>query len=104
MMSYFESIKKGLEEALDYEQGRGNARRIKKTVKPIEHYSAEEVRQIRINADLSQALFAQFMGVSKKTVEAWEAGRNTPNGTARRMLYLIKNDPAFPHKSKIISE
>lgn len=103
-MNCFESIKKGLEEAIDYEEGKGKARRIKKSVKPLEHYSAEEVRQIRTNADLSQALFAQFMGVSKKTVEAWEAGRNTPNGTAQRMLDLVKRDPDFPHKSKIINE
>ena len=42
------------------------------------------------------------MGVSVKTVEAWEAGRNTPNGTACRMLAITKANPAFPSEMKIV--
>ena len=39
--------------------------------------------------DLTQSLLAKFLCVSKKTVEAWESGRNQPNGPSRRLLELL---------------
>ena len=47
--------------------------------------------------------FAQYMGVSVKTVEAWEAGRNHPEGAACRLLALTKKDPQFPIKTGIVA-
>jgi putative transcriptional regulator len=32
------------------------------------------------------------MGVSKKTVEAWEGGRTHPNGTAFRLLDVLSSN------------
>lgn len=43
------------------------------------------------------------MGVSIKTVEAWEAGRNHPDGAACRLLYLTQKDPSFPVSSGIVT-
>ena len=37
-------------------------------------------------------LFSEFMGVSVKTVEAWESGRNIPMGPASRVLDLLSED------------
>lgn len=34
--------------------------------------------------------FAFVFGVSPKTVEAWESGRNVPRGTAQRFLQVIR--------------
>jgi len=44
------------------------------------------------------------MGVSVKTVEAWESGRNHPNGTACRMLALTRKDPDLPFTSGVLSQ
>lgn len=101
-MGVFDKIKTGLEEAIAYEQGTLEAQTTKLTVKPVSHYDAEEIKSIRINAGMTQAIFAEFMGVSVKTVEAWEAGRNHPIGSACRLLYLTKADPAFPQKAGIL--
>ena len=101
-MGVFDKIKTGLEEAIAYEQGTLEARATKLTVEPVCHYDAKEIKDIRINAGMTQAVFAQFMGVSVKTVEAWEAGRNHPMGSACRLLYLTKTDPAFPQKAGIL--
>jgi putative transcriptional regulator len=47
---------------------------------------------IRQNLRLPQRAFAKLCGVSDKTVEAWESGRNAPNGSARRLFELIEKD------------
>ncbi len=98
----FDKIRIGLEEAIAYERGALEAQTRKMTVQPVSHYDASEIRSIRVNAGMTQAVFAEFMGVSVKTVEAWEAGRNHPIGSACRLLYLTKTDPAFPQKTGIL--
>ena len=40
-------------------------------------------------------MFAAVIGVSTKTVEAWETGTNRPIGPARRMLSLIRINPGI---------
>ena len=67
-------------------------------------FSLGEIKEIGNSTGLTQVLFAKYMGVSVKTVEAWEAGRNRPEGTACRLLTLTRKDPAFPLKSGIVSE
>jgi putative transcriptional regulator len=104
MTSLFEDIKIGLEQAIEYEKGNLKANTVKLKMKPLTDFSAKEVREIRIRTNLSQASFAKLFGVSKKTVEAWEAGRNIPNGTAKRFLELLHEDPNFPKKVGIITE
>lgn len=63
------------------------------TIRPLADFTREEVKEIRPDTGLSQALFALALGVSSKTVEAWESGRNTPNGPSKRLLQLIKEKP-----------
>lgn len=72
------------------------------TAAPLPTYSAVEIKEIRNKLQMTQAVFALFMGVSKKTVEAWEAGQNTPSGAALRLLFLADNDPNLPERYGII--
>jgi len=102
MMSVFDEIKIGLNQAIEYEKGNLKATSRIITISPVEEFTANEIKSIRKNAGLTQILFAKFLGVSLKTVEAWEAGRNQPNGSACRMLALTKKDPQFPRTSGII--
>lgn len=102
-MNVFESIMTGLQEAADHEEGRINAKTVKLNVAPIPDISSEEIRAIRCSAGLTQSLFAEVLGVSVKTVEAWEHGTNKPIGPARRMLSLIRSDPKFISKYNIIN-
>lgn len=102
-MSEFELIKRGLEEAIACEQGELAARKTRVTVAPPEAWSADAVRDIRIQSGMTQRVFADVIGVNIKTVEAWEAGRNTPAGPASRMLSLLKHDPSLPEKMSIIA-
>ncbi len=101
-MSVFDKIKTGLEEAIAYEQGTLEAKTTKMSVVPVDRYEAAEIKTIRKNTGLTQVVFAKYMGVSVKTVEAWEAGRNHPEGAACRLLALTKADPEFPIKAGIV--
>ena len=56
---------------------------------PIKQYSGPEVRKIRMKNNLTLNLLASYLGVSKKTVEAWEAGKNHPAGPASRLLEML---------------
>ena len=38
---------------------------------------------------MTQSVFAIYMGVSKKTVEAWECGRTHPTGPVFRLLDIL---------------
>jgi putative transcriptional regulator len=94
-MNVYESIMQGLTEAVDYQQGKITARKTKLTVKPVSTFNNNDIKRIRQKTGLSQVMFAGSLGVSSKTVEAWESGRNKPEGTARRLLEVVRDDPGF---------
>jgi putative transcriptional regulator len=102
-MDVYKSIVTGLNEAVGYEKGIVTARVAKCTVNPVPDFSAQEIKRLRNTMQMTQATFAAVMGVSTKTVEAWEVGTNRPIGTARRMLSMLKADPQLPAKYNIVS-
>ena len=99
-----QSIIQGLKEAVAFEKnGTLSGARVRQiAIKPLSHYKNREIKRIRESLKLTQRSFALLMGVSIKTVEAWENGRNEPNGTAQRMLYLLKTDVKLPEKYSLI--
>ena len=64
----------------------------------VPDFTPEEIKALRHAAKMPQRLFAQCLGVTQKSVEAWEGGRSHPDGAARRLLGLLRNDPDFFHK------
>lgn len=102
-MSVYESIVQGLNEAIEYEKGLCKARTAKCTVNPVPEFSSQEIKEIRLSLEMTQLTFAEVMGVSVKTVEAWEAGVNKPIGSARRFLSVLKAEPELLAKANIIS-
>lgn len=59
-------------------------------IEPLVDYSADTIKDIRRRTGLTQSLFAKWLGVSTRTVEAWEAGRNKPSGPSSRLLSLLE--------------
>lgn len=87
----FNSIMKGLSESLEYAKGdTSKARKMTVTVADLPSYHEKEIKRIREDLNLTQKNFAFVLGVSPKTVEAWESGRNVPQGTAQRFLQLLQ--------------
>ena len=104
MSEVSESIMRGLQEALEYTKGNIQCRSIKVNYEPVPDYLPEDIKRIRSNAEMTQVGFAYFLGVTTKAVEAWENGRNKPNGSARRLISVVEKDPAFPAQYYIRSE
>lgn len=87
----FKSIMKGLSESLEYAKGdNSKARKMCVTVAELPKFHDKEIKQIRENLNLTQKNFAYVLGVSPKTVEAWESGRNIPQGIAQRFLQMLQ--------------
>jgi putative transcriptional regulator len=100
--SLFEKIKAGLIEAIEYEKGNTKVTVHKITISPLHEYTAEKIKGIRQKFNLTQKLFAYVMGVSIKTIEAWESGRNAPSGAALRMLEILDQDEKALEKYHIL--
>ena len=95
MSEAYESIMRGLQEAVDDVKGKRKLSRHTVIVVPVKDYSAEEVKKIRKSTGMTQRLFAEYLGVSDKTVEAWEAGTNHPSGPSSRMLSMMEGNSSF---------
>ncbi|MDQ1351300.1 MAG: putative transcriptional regulator [Acidobacteriota bacterium] len=103
-MSVGEGLINALEQAVDFEKGKkvkGVTTR-KMSIAPLPEYKAPKIKEIRNRLGISQLTFAYVIGVSKKTIEAWECGRNKPQGPAQRILMLLEEDNKFIEKYKLI--
>jgi putative transcriptional regulator len=57
------------------------------TVEPL---APEQIKQIREDAHVSQAIFASVLNTSVSTVQKWEIGQKRPTGTALKLLNLVQ--------------
>lgn len=51
------------------------------------------VAEARLRTALSQAQFAQLLGVSVRTLQEWEQGRRQPSGAAKSLLRVAQSHP-----------
>lgn len=104
-MGTYNSIIKGLEEAVKHERGQLKGAKVKRVqINDLPRFESSQIKLIRISNKLTQSSFSKVIGVSKKTVEAWESGKNIPSGPAQRMLEVMSKDSAFLEKYEIISK
>jgi putative transcriptional regulator len=52
-----------------------------------------DVAATRLKTGLSQARFAQLLGVSARTLQDWEQGRRSPSRAARTLLMIAAKNP-----------
>lgn len=56
----------------------------------VPKYTPEEIKEIRVESEVSQAVFAAYLNTSVSTVQKWEQGQKRPNSAALKLLNLIK--------------
>ncbi|EPF25216.1 hypothetical protein HMPREF1221_02300 [Treponema socranskii subsp. paredis ATCC 35535] len=91
MSNFFDNVMTGLNEAVAIERGELKGRKTVYEIQPVKKYDNAEIKRIRTSVGMTQVLFAQYMGVSNKTVESWEKGTNHPTGTACRLISMLEN-------------
>ena len=95
MSKAFEILSGALDEAIaDAQSAKPFLRRdtMSVNIEPLQTFSANKIKEIRHRTGLTQSLFAKWFGVSTKTIEAWEAGRNHPSGPSSRLLALLASE------------
>lgn len=89
MSKFFEDLKDGLEEIIEYKKGKLTLRSeiIEIPAPPV--YKAKDVKKIRESGRYSQGYFARILNVSVKTVQSWESGKRIPSHSALRLLEIV---------------
>lgn len=57
---------------------------------PVEPLAPQEIKAIREQSQVSQAVFARLLNTSVSTVQKWEIGQKKPTGTALKLLHLVQ--------------
>lgn len=91
MSKFFDELMTGLNEAIEIERGTLKGKKTTYEIQPVKKYDNTQIKEIRTSVGMTQSLFADYMGVSSKTVEAWEKGINHPTGTACRLISMLEN-------------
>lgn len=91
---FFAGIMEGLEEALAHSKGRASA----DTFERKRSLPAVNVAEVRESLNMTQRAFASVLGVSCRTVEAWERGKSNPTPTAKKLMHLIEQDHTLVEK------
>ncbi|CAD5253275.1 DNA-binding protein [Halomonas sp. 59] len=86
MSSAFTSIKQGLDEAIEYSNGR-----VEKAI--VHEFGPVEVKKIRSKLGMSQNEFASAFGISVSTLRHWERGDRAPHGPALVLLNVVSKEP-----------
>ena len=88
----FTELLESAREALAHAKG---MRSLRTTTLPLppRPLDGRAVKKVRAALHASQAVFARYLNVSTKLVQAWEAGRRIPEGPALVLLHLAAQEP-----------
>ena len=94
MNTVADSIRRGLNEALAYAEGKADANAYRVHVP-----ERIDVKAIRTKLDMTQEEFAGRFGFSVNTLRHWEQGSRQPEGPARAYLLVIDRAPKAVQKA-----
>jgi putative transcriptional regulator len=57
---------------------------------PVAPLAPAQIKRIRENSHVSQAVFARLLNTSLSTVQKWEIGQKKPTGAALKLLHLVQ--------------
>jgi len=97
-MSFGEKLIQSAKQAEEHSAGIKKLRTNVIEIKPVPNYKPQQIKDIRAKLGLTQGLMGGIIGVSTKTIEAWEAGFRRPSGAAMRVIAELDTNPNFFNK------
>jgi len=88
----FERLKQGLNEGIAHAKGELTLRTVDVPQQPPE-IDANTLAALRLQAAMSQAVFAKMLNVSTKTLQSWEQGIRKPSDASRRLIQVFSSHP-----------
>ena len=85
-------------EMLEHAEGKRKLRMEIVEIEPVPTYEPNTIKALRERLRLPQGMFGSVVGVSSKTIEAWEAGSRKPSGSAMRVLAELDTNPDYLDK------
>jgi len=91
----FDEISEGFDALKDEREGKLTLKKhpVDLDEMTVPDITSEEIIQIREDLKLSQALFAHYLRINKRTLENWEQGRARPNSQAAVLIKMVKDYP-----------
>jgi putative transcriptional regulator len=59
---------------------------------PVKPLSPRQIAAIRAREEVSQAVFARYLGLSITLISQWERGEKKPSGASLKLLTLVKKN------------
>ena len=56
---------------------------------PVVDLSPEDIKAIRLEARVSQSVFARYLNVSPGVISQWERGEKHPSGASLKLLVIV---------------
>lgn len=90
-------IADGLLDGLKTVQGKQSGAResVLEIPDPPPTYDPAHIRKLRQRLGMTQSVFARFMNVSVRSIEAWESGEKSPGPSSRRLLQIAQDGGAL---------
>ena len=88
----FADLMGSAQEALEHARGKRSLRTTTLPL-PLAPLDGRAVKRVRATLHASQAVFARYLNVSTKLVQAWEGDRRNPEGPALVLLHLAAKQP-----------
>lgn len=55
--------------------------------------TTDQIKNIRVQMNISQSVFAKILNVSPSSIRQWEQGKRTPSGSTKVLLELLETSP-----------
>ena len=94
MSKIADSIRRGLEEAVSFAEGRADKAKYR-----VHAPANVDVKAIRTGLGMTQEEFAGRFGFSVNTLRHWEQGTRQPEGATRAYLLVIERAPKAVQKA-----
>ncbi len=89
----FSELMEGMDALQEHKEGKRTLRTHRVAVSKETALTPDEIKEIRRDLNLSQALFARYLHTATRTYQNWEQGLAKPNRQAALLIRIVQKSP-----------